>query len=166
MRRLLTAAGTVLAVTAAGGACGGDEEPGGSAARAAPVAGEPETLVRTYFAALGRGDGARACRLMTDSAQRGMRQLPQGEAPRSCERAVAVLARDAVPVRRAKLRDLRIFGDSATARVTSDDPPYDSGVLLRRDEGGWKLGYPPAVTSKFDTPPGIRPHEDKGEAHR
>jgi hypothetical protein len=25
--------------------------------------------------------------------------------------------------------------------VTSKDPPYDSGVMLRQDDGGWKIAF-------------------------
>jgi hypothetical protein len=90
-----------------------------------------------------------------------MKQLPEGERAGTCERAVAVLARDSVRLRRLQLRGLQVSGSTATANVVSKDPPYRSGVLLRRGGGGWRVAYPPGFVSRFDTPPGIRPHEDE-----
>jgi hypothetical protein len=45
--------------------------------------------------------------------------------------------------------------------VTSKDPPYDSGVMLRQDDGGWKTAFPLAVVSRFKGPPGIKAHDDE-----
>jgi hypothetical protein len=141
--------------------CGDDGKQGGSDTS---VGGrDPETVVKRYFAALARSDGRTVCGLMTATGRRGLMQLPEGERARSCERAVAVLARDSVPVRRAQVQDLRVTGRAATATVTSKDPPYQSGVLLRRDSGGWKIAYPPGFESLFSSPPGIKPHEDEDE---
>jgi hypothetical protein len=95
-----------------------------------------------------------------------MKQLPAGERAGSCERAVAVLARDSIRVLRPGLHDLRVSGRTATANVTSKEPPYQSGLLLSRDRGGWKIAYPPGFLSRFDSPPGIRPHEDEHESER
>jgi hypothetical protein len=134
--------------------CGADEDatPSSSAATA-----DPQALVTRYFAALAEGDGATACGLLTDAAQQEMKQLPEGERAGSCEQSVAQLARDSLRIRRPRLRDLRVSGQTATGRITSKDPPYESGVLLRREDGGWKIAYPPAVLSRFRTPPGIKP---------
>ena len=90
-----------------------------------------------------------------------MRQLPEGARARSCERAVVVLARNSIRLRRPQVRDLRVSGRTATAVVTSEKPRYENGVLLRREGRGWRLAYPPGFASRFDSPPGIRPHEDE-----
>jgi hypothetical protein len=151
----------VLAAAAALASCGDETESTNGSDSAKDASGDAETVVRRYYAALADGDGATVCGLMTTTAREGMKQLPAGERPKSCERAVAVLARDSIAVRKVELRDLAVAEPNATARVTSKDPPYDSGVLLRREGGSWKIAYPPGLLSRFDTPPGIRPHEDE-----
>jgi hypothetical protein len=134
--------------------CGGDED---ASSRSAAGTTDPQVLVTRYFTALARGDGTAVCGLLTVAAQREMTQLPEGERARSCEGAVAQLGRESLPVRHPRLQDFRASGPTATARITSKDPPYDSGVLLREEGGGWRIAYPPAVLSRFRTPPGIKP---------
>jgi hypothetical protein len=109
--------------------CGGND---GSTPTASPSTREPEQVVHRYFTALGEGDGRTTCALMTTVGQQGMKQLPEGEQVESCERAVAVLARDSIPVPNPELRDLQ----------------------------------PVALAARFDSPPGIRPHEEEGEERR
>ena len=158
VRCSLRAIGVVLVTAAALVSCGDEQD---DSQRAAATPGDPELVVRRYFAAFARGDGAAACALMTDVARQGLRQLPEGERAGSCERAAAVLKRDSLPVSRPNVGDLQISGRTATARVTSEDPQYSTDVLLRREGRGWKIAYPPAVVSRFKTPPGIRPHDDE-----
>jgi hypothetical protein len=152
----------VLLVVIALPSCGRDGGPSETASRSA---GDPEKVVHRYFAALARGDGRTSCALMTTVGQDGMKQLPQGEQAGSCERAVALLARDSIPVPNPVLRDLRISGRTATGRVTSADGSYENGILLRQEATGWKIAFPVALASRFDSPPGIRPHEEEDEAH-
>ena len=147
-----------LVASAALASCGDGQD---ETSRAATTSDDAETVVRQYFAAFARGDADAACALMTKVAQRGTQQLPPGERADSCEGATKELRRDAIVVSRPQVRDLRISGDTATARVTSKDPPYDSAVLLRRDDGGWRIAFPVAVVSKLEGPPGIRPHDDE-----
>jgi hypothetical protein len=159
-----TVVAAALLVLLALSSCGHDGKQAGSDAPAS--AADPRGVVHRYFAALAHGDGRTVCGLMTAAGREALRQLPEGETAGTCERAVVVLARDSVPVRRAQLRDLRVSGRTATVTVTSKDPPYESGVLLRRDGGGWKIAYPPGFESRFDSPPGIKPHEDEHQKGR
>ena len=156
MRRFLRGTTAALLAGVAVASSGGETNQSSS-----PASGgdDPGTVVTRYFAALAAGEGGAACGLLTHAGQQGLRQLPRRGRAASCERAVAQLARESVRIRRPRLQDLRVSGRTATARIKSEDPPYDSGVLLRM-EGGWKIAYPPGVVSRFDTPPGIRPHED------
>jgi hypothetical protein len=164
VRCLPPAHAAALTALLAVASCGGD--PAQTASDPGAGAADPKTLVLRYYERLAHGDGRTVCRLMTTAGRLGMKQMPAGERARSCERAVAVLARDTVRVRRPQLRDLRVSGRAATVTVTSKDPPYESGVLLQRDEGGWKVAFPPGFVSRFDSPPGIRPHEDEHENER
>jgi hypothetical protein len=154
--RAYTAIAVIALCTLAG--CGGDKD---ASSPSAAGTTDPQALVTRYFAALAAGDGTTACGLLTVAAQQELQQLPEGERARSCEEAVAQLGRESLPVRHPRLQDLRASGPTATAQITSKDPPYDSGVLLRREGGGWKIAYPPAVLSRFKTPPGIK--EEKHE---
>jgi hypothetical protein len=154
--RACTAIAVIALCTLAG--CGEEKD---ASSRSGAAAADPQALVTRYFASLARGDGTTACGLLTVAARRELKQLPEGERARSCEEAAAQLARESLPVRRPRLQDLRVSGPTATAQITSKDPPYDSGVLLRREGGGWKIAYPPAVLSRFKTPPGIK--EEKHE---
>ena len=145
-----------LVASAALASCGGGQDE-----TSATATDDAEIVVRHYFAAFARGDARAACALMTKVAQRGMKQLPAGERADSCEEATKEVRRDALVAPRPQIEDLRISGDTGTARVTSKDPPYDSGVVLRRDDGGWRIAFPVAVVSRLKGPPGIRPHDDE-----
>jgi hypothetical protein len=162
----LKALGLAIVVSAALGSCG-DEQKGAQEGGTAPVAtaSDAEAVVDDYFAALARGDARAVCGLLTAAGRLALTQLPEGERPASCEGAARQLGRDTLRIRQPRLRDFQPSGRTATARITSDRPRYDSGVLLRMDEG-WKIDYPPAVLSKFDTPPGIRPHDEEEEHER
>lgn len=166
VRCSLRALGLALVVSAALASCG-DEQRGGQDSATGSVAGgsDPEAVVDRYFAALARGDAPVVCGLLTPAGRQALRQLPEGERPASCEAAAKRLAREALPIRQLRLRDFQASGRTATARITSNRPSYDSGVLLEMDEG-WRIAYPPAVLSKFDTPPGIRPHDEEEEHGR
>ena len=122
-------------------------------------------VVERYFAALARGDARVVCGLLTSAGKQALMQLPEGERPESCEAAVRELARDTLPIRQLQLQDFQASGRTATARITSKRPRYESDVLLEMDEG-WRIAYPPAALSTFDTPPGIRPHDEEEEQGR
>ena len=161
VRCSLTAIGVALVASAALASCGDDQDGSARSAVETSSAGGPELVVRRYFAAFARGDERAACALMTKTAQRGMQQLPEGEQADSCDEATRQLAQDTLLVPRPEVQDLRISGRTATARVTSKDPPYESGVLLHRAGRGWKIAFPLVVVSRFKSPPGIRPHDDE-----
>ena len=158
VRCSLRALGAALVASAALASCGGGQD---ETSGAATTSDDAKVVVRQYFAAFARGEADLACELMTEVAQRGTQQLPPGERADSCEAATKELRRDALVVPRPQVRDLRVSGDTATARVTSEDPPYDSAVLLRRVDGGWRIAFPVAVVSKLERAPGIRPHDDE-----
>jgi hypothetical protein len=165
VRSSLSVIGAALAAAAAVISCG-DEQQDDHASATAATSDRADRVVRRYFAAFARGDGRAACGLMTNVAREGLRQLPEGKTPRSCEEAVTVLRRSSLTSARPRVGELQVAGRRATARVTSKQPPYDNSVLLRRDRQGWKIAFPPAVLNRFDTPPGIRPHDDEPHEDR
>lgn len=158
VRCSLRAIGVALVASAALASCGdGQNETSATAA----TSDDPEIVVRRYFAAFARGDARSACALLTKVAQRGTQQLPPGERADSCEQATKEIRQDAIVAARPQVREMRISGRTATARVTSKDPPYNSGVLLHRDDGGWRIAYPLAVVNRLEGPPGIKSHDDE-----
>jgi hypothetical protein len=165
VRRSLRLIGAALGVAVAVASCG-DEEQDDPARPAAATSDRATVVVKRYFAAFARGDGRAACALLTNAAREGLRQLPEGNTPRSCERAVTVLRRNSLAAARPRVSEIQVTGRTATVGVTSDKPPSDNSVLLRREGAGWKIAFPPAVVSRFDTPPGIRPHEDEPREER
>ena len=139
------ATGAAIVAAAALPSCGADDGGEGDMTRAQPAPGPPpQVVVRRFYAALGRGDGRTVCALMIPAAQEAMKEQPEGRRARSCAHAVALLARAEVA-----LRDVE----------TSTRPAYDSGVVRRRTPAGWRMAFPPGLITKFDSPPGIEPHD-------
>jgi len=134
------AAGAALALCAAlaAGACGQDEGEA-DAARAA---------ARQYFAAIAAGQAGRACRLLTDEVRRRFvaRVAAITSAP-GCERALEtqLAGRGGNLVRRvaraARVGDVKVDGDTATAKLSSNAQEVD--VRLRRQDGAWRVDQPP-----------------------
>jgi hypothetical protein len=167
VRGWTTAVAAAIVAAAALASCGRDGGEDGSSKHAEGASGPaPEVVLSRYYAALARGDGRTACALLTPAARDAMKELPEGSRASSCVGAVALLARSDIPLRDVQVADLQVSGTQATARVTSRTPAYESGVLLSRGAAGWRLAYPPGGVSKFDTPPGIKPHEDDDHKRR
>jgi hypothetical protein len=145
VRRLPQVAALLFAVAAAG--CGGaDREHADDAA--------PRDKLHAYLDAFARGDGAAACALLTPEARRGVPGLSDEIESPDCEGAIRELARASVRLRAPRIT-VSVEGDSATGRIESKRPAYESQVLLRKEGGTWKIAFPPAILEKFKSPPGI-----------
>jgi hypothetical protein len=137
--------------------CGGGGSNGGADSAA-------EKQVRAYLSAFARGDGRAACALLTPQARAGVPHLSEDIKAPDCERAIRELARTSERLRSANVSiDLR--GDRATASITSSHPPYQSQALLERDDGHWRIAFPPAVLQRYESPPGI-PSEQGGTGQK
>ena len=144
MRGLPALVALGLVLTAAG--CGG-----GGASRAART---PEAQVRAYLAAFARGDGKAACALLTPEAQNGVPSLSDDLRSPDCPGAIAELSRTSERIRAPKVA-VFVGGDRATAKITSRRPRYQSQVLLHKENGVWRIAFPPAILQRYKTPPGI-----------
>jgi hypothetical protein len=72
-----------------------------------------------------------------------------------CEGAIGELSRASERLRAPHV-SVTVDGDRAIARITSKRPSYQSQVLLRKGEDGWRIAFPPAILQKFKSPPGIK----------
>ena len=157
MRARSLCAATFAAVMLAG--CGGDDSAKDQAATQ-PEPGSAQREVRgavqEYVASLAGADPAAACAVLTDRAKGAIKAfLPSTDSSDSCEEVAGKLARQSVPLRRVKVEDVSVTGRTATARISSRRPAYESSVQLSNEDGGWKINYPPGVVEKFKTPPGV-----------
>ncbi len=148
------------AVLAAGAlaACGGDDAgTGETATQPDPGSAQRDirAAVQAYVGALADNDPAAACEVLTDRAKGAIKVfLPSTDTSDSCEEVARRLARRSVRLRRVKVDEISVTGRTATARISSRRPAYDSSVQLS-DEDGWKINYPPGVVERFKTPPGV-----------
>jgi hypothetical protein len=140
--------GTVLLVVTAGiGGCGGgaSKQPDNASAKNRIVA---------YLTAFNRGDGPSACSMLTPQARAGVPHLSgRIEAP-DCAGAIRELARISARLRSPRI-SVRVAGKRAIAKIRNARPPYQSDVLLYKEDGGWRIAYPPAVLERYKSPPGI-----------
>jgi hypothetical protein len=134
-------AAVVLAGLALGvGACGQDQGES-DAVRAA---------ARSYFAALGSGNGAQACRMLTDEVRR---QFVAGVAAitsaSNCEQALQTVLKGSSGhlVRRvaqaARIGQAKVDGDTATVKLSSNAQEVD--VRMRKQHGAWRVDQPPSA---------------------
>jgi hypothetical protein len=137
------AAVVAAAALAAGPGCGSDDQ------GMRPDEREVALVAKTWMTASAKGDGERACRVLTPLARAHLTTLFA-----SCEELVADLA-DAIPAdevaayEQVDVLRVRIEGDRA--RITPDDlevperltrpgePSFQTHVF-RRVDGTWKLG--------------------------
>jgi ketosteroid isomerase-like protein len=123
-------------------ACGGDE----------PTAGEAKTTVDQYFAALSKGDGEGACKLLSKAEQdRLAKEAKTGSCPEAAEKAVEQVPREI----RAVLNDVavgepEVDGKRATVEARVSDR-YASEerrrtVELRQADGAWEISKLPENT--------------------
>jgi hypothetical protein len=148
VRGLPQVAIVLLAAGAAASGCGGGEGRSGSDAASA------QAQVTAYLAAFNRGDGRAACALLTSQAKAGVPHLSDRIAAPECERAIRELSRGSEHLRSPKI-SVHVAGERAVAKLRNRRPPYQSDVLLHKEDGRWLIAYPPAVLERFKTPPGI-----------
>ena len=163
MRARLQVIAFLVAVAVLGGCGGGDDDSQAPISdRSKPPSAEGvRTAIRDYMAALSKGDGKRACRLLDERGQAGLiALLPSDQEKVKCAKAVVRVSKRAVPLRNLRIEDVKLLGKSATANVKVTDPPYSSGVLLTWVEDVWKISYPPGLLEKTGLPPGVPLHQD------
>jgi hypothetical protein len=169
MVRAATLVTAVLAVLALG-ACGDDEGGGGGAGGGGAAAegsqssprSAPRQVVADYLDGFRRKDFGAVCETLAPRGRGVLASLlPSGSRRSSCEDVAERVARESVPLKRVRIGEATVSGTSATVRIRSTDPPFDSGVLLAKDEEGWRIAYPPGLITKLETPPGVPEHKDE-----
>jgi hypothetical protein len=138
----------LLALTLA--ACGG----GGGGGSQQADGGSAKKQLADYLAAFNRGDGPTACALLTQQARAGVPHLSNRINAPDCEGAVRELARVSEHLRAPQI-SVRVEGKRAIAKVRNKRPPYQSDVLLYKEDAGWRIAFPPALLERYKTPPGI-----------
>jgi hypothetical protein len=130
----------LLVALAASGCGGGSEQPDPDAARSA---------VSDFAEAFGAGDGGKACDLLTSTAQAAIVQRVKVlVAATDCPTAIQRL-HDAAGSQvtsafaAAKVTDVQVKGDTATARLTSSG--HSTSVALMKQGGDWKLTGVPGI---------------------
>src|SRR5512145_1402290 len=140
-------------------ACGGGDEESPAVTETVPDPGSAQREVRAaiqqYVTALSGGDPAKACAVLTVRAQAALAELlPRTDRSTDCEEIARRVARRSVALKRVRVSRIAVRGSTATARVTSTDPAFQSEVLLSSEDGRWKIGYPPGLVERYRTPPG------------
>jgi hypothetical protein len=139
--RLVTCAALALAVAAAG--CGGDDKGDGGGSSSGGEAAAVEKALKDYAAALVGGDEAKACDLLTPTAQKDAAAEVPGAG--SCVKAHAtVIEALGVAKRRQFARalagvDLKADVSGDTAEISSPGSPGGKTLKMRRVGGQWKL---------------------------
>ena len=157
-RALCAAVLAAVALAGCGGGADGDGNSTGTTTQPDPGSAQREVRVaiKEYVAALGGPDPGKVCDLLTSRAQAALASfLPSTAKTAGCDDIAKQVARRSVALRRVRVGRISVQGRTATARITSKDPPYDSEVLLSDEEGEWKINYPPGLVEKYRTPPGV-----------
>ena len=136
MRRV-TAVLACAALAVAG--CGGSD------------ADDAKSAVRSYLNAFVKGDGAKACSLMTAATRRQFvartkAQLKTTDCTLAIE-AIRTQAGDAslAALRKVELKDVQIKGKGRTAEVTLESGGSSSTAALVKEGGGWKISGAPGT---------------------
>ncbi len=117
-----------------------------------------ERTIEQYFHAAAFGDGETACHFLTAQARHNFRALLDGPVARDCRTNVKRVARASFPIHFTHVSQIAIDDHRATARVTSERPPYSGSVVLVRHGRSWKLLYLPVAIHTHQLPRVAAPH--------
>ena len=131
-RSAITSLALVAAVVAAG--CGGGSSEGSGT----------DAAVRDYYRALLRGDGGRACSLLTDGLSRDIASSRGARAAGGSCPEVLALAAGLNPDRsgddlRALRVDASVSGDAGTARLANPLTGKPETLRVERVDGSWRI---------------------------
>ena len=143
MRRAASCALALVALAAGCGGDGGEEDDQGSDSKRVIAA------VIDYAHAFGRGDGEKACSLLTpagrDRLEKRVSSLVGGlDCPQAVERVAEVAGPNVTgPFREAEAAGANVTGDSATATLTAAG--HTTEVTLEKVDGEWLLARAPGL---------------------
>jgi hypothetical protein len=172
VRHWSTALALATIVLLAAWGCGGDDDGAavttgsGSGAPAAtapgpvsPAAGYDEGRIKDvgdrFYAAYLAGDGATACALLSEAAERQVVQDPAtAKDGNTCAAKLAaaakVIGQYYGPDPKVSLSQVAVRGDHATGVIVIAGQSQD--VTFEREDGGWKLGPDPEAGGSTTTP--------------
>jgi hypothetical protein len=145
-------AACLLAALAAG--CGSSHKPAAPADPAVQV----NAVIHSYLNAQAQGDGATACGLLTPAAQKQLIDLVVADGKGlitsrpSCSDAVGLVHTFAgtqllSAVENARIEQVQVSGDTATARVADGSTFKPQQVRLEKPGGTWKVTGVPSLTA-------------------
>ena len=171
MRHWSTALALASIVLLAAWGCGGDDDDAvtagsGSGApaatapgSAAPAAAGDEARIQDvgdrFYAAYLAGDGATACALLSEAAERQVVEDPDtatdgDTCAAKLAAAAKVIARYYGPDPKVSLTKVAVSGDRATGVIIIAGQSQD--VTFEREDGGWRLGPDPEDAGSTTTP--------------
>jgi hypothetical protein len=133
--------------------CGGDGDRGSERAVAEQV--------ERYYRSLVAGDSRSACDVLSESAKRGFEAVLPGRVSADCETNVETLSNLNLLRGRPRVSSVEVTGNRASAHVSFARPPFQSDVLLAREDGVWKVSQMPGVLVQSLSPPGSGGHSDE-----
>jgi hypothetical protein len=134
MRRA-TAILAAVALSAAG--CGGN------------ASSDVESTIHAYLDAFVKGDGSKACSLMTDATRKSfVKRVRPLYKTGDCGKAIDKIRSQAGPavigaLKGVKVSDVKISGDRATARLNSG--VNTSSTRLQKEGGSWRIAAAPGA---------------------
>jgi hypothetical protein len=143
VKRVKRAASALAALVLVAGCGGGSEDKGSDQ--------QQVTAAVTDFAhAFGKGDGARACELLTPGARDTfVARISSLVGTRDCADAIGKLpavagASVTQPFQQGKVDQVKVTGSSATARLTVSG--HSAAVTLQKRDGDWLLTRVPGAS--------------------
>jgi hypothetical protein len=133
----------LLAAAALASGCGG----GGDNT---PDQEQVSTAVTDFAHAFGKGDGKKACALLTSGARDAfVSRIASLVGTRDCAEAISKLPGLAGPnvtgpFQTATVSDVRVTGDAATASLTAAG--HSAQVTLQKSDGDWLLTHVPGTS--------------------
>ncbi len=137
------ATSTLLATAALVTGCGGSGDK-------APDQEQVTTAVTDFAHAFGKGDGKKACALLTDAARNAfVTRIASLVGTRDCAQAIAKLPGLAGPnvtgpFQTATVSKVTVTGDNATAVLTAAG--HSAQVTLQKSDGDWLLTHVPGTS--------------------
>jgi ketosteroid isomerase-like protein len=127
----------VLAAALAVAGCGGGK----------PDKEQIESTITSYYKAFGNGDGSGACKQLTKSAVKLIESSAGGKKCGDVLRAALKepeYARIAPKLRNARVVEVKVSGDNATARAEvpgagRNGAAAKASVPLKKEDGSWKI---------------------------
>jgi hypothetical protein len=153
LRAAALATAAVLALGAA--ACGGSDDNGdGGNASGGSDREQARATVEALYAAIADGDAERVCEQLNERAQNQLAEGGLGKESSSCSESFQGFLDEAEKAGglnltlKAKVKSVKVTGDTAVAQVTFGGQGRDGEIPLEKVDGEWKLEAAGAAPSQ------------------